>query len=72
MTKLNLKELEIQTDALLKACDRLKQENQYLLEKQSQLISERNQLKEKNRIALLRIQKLISKLKQSEDYHDSI
>ncbi len=67
MEKVNLKHIELQTEALIKTCQRLKQENLYLLDKQSILIREKNELQEKHRQAISKINSLIKRLETIED-----
>ncbi|MCW5589764.1 MAG: hypothetical protein KIT27_08900 [Legionellales bacterium] len=66
-----LQDLALHTDALLKTCRRLKQENQYLLDKQAALLRERNELKQKNNQALQHIMDLIARLQNSGENNDS-
>lgn len=62
-----LSELQQQLDALLHACSQLKDENRSLRAQQSQLISERASLIEKNEQARSRVEAMISRLKAMEE-----
>ena len=70
MTKINFNNLELQIKALLRHLARFKQENFYLLEKQSNLIRERNELLIKNDMANKKIADLIERLKYVGEWHE--
>ena len=61
-----LLDLERQITALLKAHDRLKDENRYLREKQALLIQQRDRLRQKNHHAGNRVGHLIEKLEKAQ------
>ncbi|MFO8023816.1 TIGR02449 family protein [Thiohalophilus sp.] len=67
MDELDLKKLETRVDDLIKAVDRLQQENKTLRDSQTNLMSERNQLVEKTELARSRVETMIEKLKAMEN-----
>ena len=67
MTELDIKKLEDRVDDLIKAVDRLQQENKDLRESQSSLMTERSQLIEKTELARTRVEAMISRLKALEN-----
>ncbi len=67
MDELDLKKLETRVDDLIKAVDRLQQENRTLRDSQTSLMSERNQLIEKTELARSRVETMIEKLKAMEN-----
>ncbi|MEJ2141127.1 MAG: TIGR02449 family protein [Gammaproteobacteria bacterium] len=67
MDELDLKKLESRVDELIKAVDRLQQENKTLRNSQTSLITERNNLMEKTELAKTRVEAMISRLKALED-----
>ncbi|MDR9435893.1 MAG: TIGR02449 family protein [Thiohalophilus sp.] len=67
MDELDLKKLETRVDDLIKAVDRLQQENKTLRDSQTNLMSERNQLVEKTELARNRVEAMIEKLKAMEN-----
>ena len=67
MKELDIKQLEDRVDDLIKAVDRLQQENKDLRESQSSLVTERNQLIEKTELARTRVEAMISRLKALEN-----
>lgn len=67
MDELDLKKLETRVDDLIKAVERLQQENKTLRDSQTNLMSERNQLVEKTELARTRVEAMIDKLKAMEN-----
>ncbi len=67
MDELDLKKLETRVDDLIKAVDRLQQENKTLRDSQTSLMSERNQLIEKTELARSRVEAMIEKLRAMEN-----
>jgi len=67
MTKLDIKKLEDRVDDLIKAVERLQQENKDLRDNQSSLETERSQLIEKTELARTRVEAMISRLKALEN-----
>jgi len=67
MDEMDLKKLESRVDDLIKAVDRLQQENKTLRDSQTNLMSERNQLVEKTELARTRVEAMIEKLKAMEN-----
>ena len=61
-----LNRLERQIDALLQEYDRQKQHNLHLRNKQEDLIVERNELREKLKLAVVGIKKIIQRVKAIE------
>lgn len=62
----DLKALEYRVDELIQLCHQLKGENQALRDQQSNLMSERASLMEKNEMARSRIEAMIMRLKNME------
>lgn len=67
MAELDIKKLEDRVDDLIKAVERLQQENKSLRESQTNLMSERSQLIEKTELARSRVEAMISRLKALEN-----
>jgi len=67
MTELDIKKLEDRVDDLIKAVERLQQENKDLRQNQSSLMTERGQLIEKTELARTRVEAMISRLKAMEN-----
>ena len=67
MNELDINKLEDRVDDLIKAVERLQQENKGLRENQSSLKTERNQLIEKTELARTRVEAMISRLKALEN-----
>lgn len=59
--------LEQRVDNLINECKRLSNENKNLKSEQGELIAEKTQLKEKNRLACSRLEKIVEKLRTLED-----
>lgn len=55
--------LEQRIDQLIELCQRLRQENAVLRERESRLLRERGKLLEKNEQARVRVENMISRLK---------
>ena len=66
MEELDLKKLESRVDELIKAVDRLQQENKTLRSSQTSLMKERTQLIEKTELARTRVETMIKRLKDME------
>jgi cell division protein ZapB len=66
-----LADLHSQLEILIQACTQLKDENRSLRQQQSQLISERAGLIEKNDLARNRVEGMINRLKAMEDPNTS-
>jgi len=66
MEELDLKKLETRVDDLIKAVDRLQQENKTLRSSQTTLMKERTQLVEKTELARTRVETMIKRLKDME------
>jgi uncharacterized protein (TIGR02449 family) len=66
METINLKHIEPQINALLKAYQRLKQENLYLIQRQSKLLTTLENLRKKNQLATSQLKSLIQRLKIAE------
>lgn len=62
----DLKNLENQVDELIHACRRLQDENQSLRSGHETLLKERSKLAEKNRLARVRLESIIDRLKSLE------
>ena len=62
----DLKTLEYRVDELIQLCHQLKSENQALREQQSNLMSERASLMQKNDLARTRVEAMIMRLKSME------
>lgn len=67
MTELDIKKLEDRVDDLIKAVERLQQENKDLRQSHSSLMTERSQLIEKTELARTRVEAMISRLKALEN-----
>ncbi|MFT6031640.1 MAG: cell division protein ZapB [Arenicella sp.] len=63
----NMIGLEQRIETLIGECKRLTSENRNLKTEQHSLMSEKTQLKEKNRIACSRLEKIVAKLRTLED-----
>jgi cell division protein ZapB len=63
----NLIGLEQRIETLIKECKRLNNENRALRSEQGVLLEEKTQLKEKNRLACSRLEKIVEKLRTLED-----
>ena len=67
MDELDLKKLESRVDDLIKAVERLQQENKTLRDSQTHLMKERTQLIEKTELARTRVETMIKRLKDMEN-----
>ena len=67
MMETNLAGLEQRIENLIHECRRLAGENRHLKSEQSELLAEKTQLKEKNRLACSRLEKIVDKLRTLED-----
>lgn len=63
----NIIGLEQRIETLINECRRLSSENRVLKSEQSVLLEEKTNLKEKNRIACSRLEKIVEKLRTLED-----
>lgn len=63
----NIIGLEQRIETLINECRRLTSENKVLKSEQSVLLEEKTNLKEKNRIACSRLEKIVEKLRTLED-----
>jgi len=63
----NLVGLEQRIETLINECKRLSNENRSLKSEQGALLEEKTQLKEKNRLACTRLEKIVEKLRTLED-----
>ena len=63
----NIFGLEQRVETLINECKRLSSENRILKSEQGSLLAEKTQLKEKNRLARTRLEKIIEKLRNLED-----
>lgn len=63
----NVVGLEQRVETLIDECKRLSVENQSLKSEQSELLAAKTQLKEKNRLACSRLEKIVEKLRTLED-----
>ena len=63
----NIIGLEQRIDTLINECRRLNTENRSLKSEQGELLDEKTQLKEKNRLACSRLEKIVEKLRTLED-----
>jgi len=63
----NMFGLEQRVETLINECKRLNSENRNLKTEQHSLLAEKTQLKEKNRLACNRLEKIVEKLKTLED-----
>lgn len=61
-----LKKLEVRVHELIRTCERLKEENRLLRERQATLVAERSQLVEGQEQARIRVESMISRLKAME------
>lgn len=67
MDELDLKKLENRVDELIKAVERLQQENRTLRDSQTSLVSERAQLIEKTELARTKVESMIQRLRALEN-----
>lgn len=63
----NIGGLEQRVETLISECKRLANENRSLKSEQGTLLAEKTQLKEKNRLACSRLEKIVEKLRTLED-----
>jgi len=63
----NILGLEQRIDTLINECKRLSSENRSLKSEHGELLTEKTQLKEKNRLACSRLEKIVAKLRTLED-----
>lgn len=63
----NIGGLEQRVETLISECKRLTNENRSLKSEQGTLLAEKTQLKEKNRLACSRLEKIVEKLRTLED-----
>ncbi len=63
----NILGLEQRIETLINECRRLSSENRILKSEQSALLEEKTNLKEKNRIACSRLERIVEKLRTLED-----
>ena len=63
----NILGLEQRIETLINECRRLSSENRVLKTEQSSLVEEKTNLKEKNRIACSRLERIVEKLRTLED-----
>lgn len=63
----NILGLEQRIETLISECRRLNNENRSLKSEHGTLIAEKTQLKEKNRLACSRLEKIVDKLRTLED-----
>jgi len=63
----NILGLEQRIETLISECKRLNNENRSLKSEHGTLIAEKTQLKEKNRLACSRLEKIVDKLRTLED-----
>jgi len=63
----NIIGLEQRIETLISECRRLNTENRSLKSEQGDLLAEKTQLKEKNRLACTRLEKIVEKLRTLED-----
>ena len=63
----NILGLEQRVDTLITECKRLNNENRSLKTEHGILLTEKTQLKEKNRLACSRLEKIVTKLRTLED-----
>jgi len=61
-----LSTLESRLDALIKLCERLSRENRHLQNQKSDWLRERTRLIEKNELARVRVEAMITRLKSLE------
>ena len=67
MDELDLKKLETRVDELIKAVERLQQENKTLRDSHTQLMTERTDLIEKTEMARTKVEAMIKRLKALEN-----
>lgn len=67
MEDLDIKKLEDRVDDLIKAVDRLQQENKTLRQAHTSLKTERDQLMHKTELARTRVEAMIGRLKAMEN-----
>jgi len=67
MDDLDLKRLETRVDELIKAVDRLQQENKTLRTSHTSLMTERSQLIEKTELARTKVNSMIERLRSIEN-----
>jgi len=67
MEELDLKKLETRVDELIKAVERLQQENKTLRDSQTHLVAERTELIEKTELARTKVEAMIKRLKALEN-----
>jgi len=67
MEDLDLKRLETRVDDLIKAVERLQQENKTLRSSHTSLMTERSHLLEKTELARSRVEDMINRLKALEN-----
>lgn len=67
MEDLDLKRLETRVDELIKAVDRLQQENKTLRSSHTSLMTERSQLIEKTELARTKVNSMIERLRSLEN-----
>ena len=63
----NMLGLEQRIETLISECKRLNNENRSLKTEHGSLLSEKTQLKEKNRLACTRLERIVEKLRTLED-----
>lgn len=63
----NIVGLEQRVETLISECKRLSSENRSLKTEQGSLLEQKTQLKEKNRLACSRLEKIVEKLRTLED-----
>ncbi|MGI9316814.1 MAG: TIGR02449 family protein [bacterium] len=63
----NIVGLEQRIETLITECKRLSSENRSLKTEQGSLLEQKTQLKEKNRLACSRLEKIVEKLRRLED-----
>ena len=63
----NILGLEQRIETLISECKRLSNENRVLKTEQGSLLEQKTQLKEKNRLACSRLEKIVEKLRTLED-----
>lgn len=63
----NILGLEQRIETLINECRRLSSENRILKSEQGALLEEKTNLKEKNRIACSRLERIVEKLRTLED-----
>ena len=65
--EVEISSLERRIETLIDECRRLNTENRSMRTEQTVLVSERTQLKEKNRLACSRLERIVAKLKLLEE-----